>query len=353
MARELTTNEAIAILKQAAGLGCLTVRFTGGEPLLRSDFREIYLAARKLGLRVMIFTNATLLTPELAGLLAEVPPFEKLEVTSYGLTEKTCEASTRTPGSYEQYRRGLRLLYENKIPFVLKWAVLPPNREELEAILNGGVQVVGSDRLKPDLVTVFDLRSRRDDRTKNALIKNLRLSPEEILKIDERLDPEFKEFLSFIAGQAGCYGDLLFACLQGGGRAAVDAYGKLQFCLQLRHPETIYDLRQGSLKEALTEFLPRLRQMKARNKMYLERCGKCFLRPACLQCPARAWAESGELDEPVEYLCELTQVRARAAGLLRPGEKSWKLDDWHNRIPKAGDRTAADLNTAGKAGNQC
>ena len=49
-ARELSAEKIKAILSEAASLGCLTVRFTGGEPLLRNDFQEIYLFARRLGL---------------------------------------------------------------------------------------------------------------------------------------------------------------------------------------------------------------------------------------------------------------------------------------------------------------
>lgn len=51
-ARELTTEQWKDVLQQAADLGCLQVRFTGGEPLLRSDFEELYLFARRLGLKV-------------------------------------------------------------------------------------------------------------------------------------------------------------------------------------------------------------------------------------------------------------------------------------------------------------
>ena len=34
------------------------MRFTGGEPLLRPDFEELYLHARRLGMKVLLFTNA-------------------------------------------------------------------------------------------------------------------------------------------------------------------------------------------------------------------------------------------------------------------------------------------------------
>jgi len=40
--RELSTSAIKGILKEAASLGCLSVRFTGGEPLLREDFEELY-----------------------------------------------------------------------------------------------------------------------------------------------------------------------------------------------------------------------------------------------------------------------------------------------------------------------
>ena len=73
LARELETCAWKDILRQAAELGVMTVRFTGGEPLLRKDFSELYLFARRLGLKVMLFTNARLITPQIAALLADIP----------------------------------------------------------------------------------------------------------------------------------------------------------------------------------------------------------------------------------------------------------------------------------------
>ena len=75
--RELTTGQWQHIIKQAEELGALSVRFTGGEPLLRPDFSELYLFARRLGIKVQLFTNARLITPEMAELFARVPSIEK------------------------------------------------------------------------------------------------------------------------------------------------------------------------------------------------------------------------------------------------------------------------------------
>jgi hypothetical protein len=41
--RELTTAQWQDLFRQAADLGALSLRFTGGEPLLRPDFAELYL----------------------------------------------------------------------------------------------------------------------------------------------------------------------------------------------------------------------------------------------------------------------------------------------------------------------
>ncbi len=80
-AKEMTTGQIKGILTQAAQLGCLRVRFTGGEPLLRPDFEQLYLFARRLGKKVLIFTNGRLITPQLADLLARIPPLGKLDAS--------------------------------------------------------------------------------------------------------------------------------------------------------------------------------------------------------------------------------------------------------------------------------
>ena len=49
-ALEMPTGKVKRILDEAAALGCMQVRFTGGEPLLRPDFEELYLFARRLGM---------------------------------------------------------------------------------------------------------------------------------------------------------------------------------------------------------------------------------------------------------------------------------------------------------------
>jgi radical SAM protein with 4Fe4S-binding SPASM domain len=330
--RELSTEGLKKILSEAASLGCLRVRLTGGEPLLRDDFEELYLFARKLGLRVLLFTNATLMTAHLAELFARIPPLEKIEISFYGLKKESYEAVSRTPGSFEAAWRGIHLLLERKLPFVVKSALLPPNKDEVERIETWASTIPWMDK-PPSYSMFFGLRCRRDSNEKNDLIKKLRISPEEGLRILTRKQGKYldetKEFCSKFMGVPG---EKLFSCGSGIAGGCVDAYGYFQPCMELRHPDTVYNLKEGSLKDALSNFFPRIRGMKATNQEYLRRCARCFLKGLCEQCPAKSWMEYGTLDTPVEYLCEIAHTQAIYLGLIKENERAWEILDWRERM---------------------
>ena len=161
--RVLSTTAIKEILSETAALGALSIRFTGGEPLLRKDFIDLYLHACRLGLKVLLFTNARLITPELADLFARTPPLLKIEVTVYGLKPESYEAVSRVPGSYEEFRRGIGLLRERNVPFVVKgpscrrtWLRWSPSRP-------GAATLPAMDE-PPGYSLFFDLRARRDSR---------------------------------------------------------------------------------------------------------------------------------------------------------------------------------------------
>jgi radical SAM protein with 4Fe4S-binding SPASM domain len=329
--RELATGKIRNILREAVSLGCLSVRFTGGEPLLRGDFEELYVFARKIGLKVLIFTNATLITKHLADLFSRIPPLEKVEITVYGMKRDSYEAVTRIPGSFEASWRGISLMLEKNVPFIVKGALLPANKIEMDEFEEWAAKIPWMDEL-PSYSMFFDLRCRRDE-DKNKCIKSLRLSPEEGLKIlTRRKEKYIREMKDFCSKFMYPLGDRLFPCASGQGRGCVDAYGNFQSCMMLRHPDTIYDLGNGSLKDALETFFPKVREIKAVNSDYLNRCARCFLKGLCEQCPAKSWMEHGSLDTPVEYFCEIAHSQARFLGLINAKEKAWQVEDWKARV---------------------
>jgi radical SAM protein with 4Fe4S-binding SPASM domain len=336
--RELTAEQWKGILRQAADLGALSVRLTGGEPLLRPDFSEIYLYARRLGLKVVLFTNVRLITPQLADLLARVPPLKKIEVSAYGMYPQSYDAIACAPGAFAEFRRGVDLLLERQIGFMVKSVLLPPNRAEIEEFEAWASTIPGMDRL-PAYSVLLDLRTRRDLPAKNRLIAGLRFSPEEVVALVARREGSYRKAMAqFSARFLRPQGDQLFTC-GAGETGCVDAYGVYQMCMLLRHPDVVYDLSRGTIRQALTEAFPRFRELRATNPAYLQRCARCFLRGLCEQCPAKSWTEHGTLDTPVEYLCRVAHAQARYLGLLNEGEQAWDVADWQRRTEALAQRT--------------
>ena len=62
--------------EQAVDAGTLDLTITGGEPLVRSDFPEIYTAFTEMGFRIHLQTNLSLLDGALMDLIAERPPMQ-------------------------------------------------------------------------------------------------------------------------------------------------------------------------------------------------------------------------------------------------------------------------------------
>ena len=330
LSREMSTDFVKGILTEAADLGCWTVRFTGGEPLLRNDFAELYLFARHLGMKVMLFTNARLITPELAELLERMPPGRVVEVSVYGMSPESYDRVACHDGAFIEFRRGIDLLLQHKVPFIVKAPKLNVLKDEQEAFEAWAVSITSIDEI-PGYSMSFDLRSRRDNQVKNATIAKLRATPEEIVAVHSRRPFYIKEMAQFCSQFMGPSGDKLFRCGAGHG-TCVDAYGKAQLCLPLRDGETVVDLHEATLKSALVDIFPAMREIRATNPDYLRRCARCFLKGLCEQCPAKSWMEHGTLDTPVEYLCGVAHAQARFLGLLDEQESAWEVEEWHERV---------------------
>jgi len=113
--KELSFEEYACVLDQLAEAGTLYLTLSGGEPLVRKDFLDIVKYARKLGFVIIILTNATLITDDLADKLADFFP-KLVGVTLYGSREEIYARTTRRRGFFQKAVKGIRLLSERNIP---------------------------------------------------------------------------------------------------------------------------------------------------------------------------------------------------------------------------------------------
>jgi len=314
LAAELSTAEILGIARQAVDMGALWCLITGGEPLLRTDFADVYLGLKRLGLLVSVFTNACLVTEEHVRLFQRYPPRD-IEVTVYGATPETYERVTRRPGSFAAFSRGLDLLLASGLEVRLKATVLRSNAGELEAISR-----FCRERAKDGYRFDPLLHLRLDgDPVRNDEIRAERLAPEEIVAAERADEQRFAalrdhcdKYVSLDAAPAPSGAKRLFRCGAGAGSFVVGYDGTFRLCSALCHPDTTYDLRSGTLREAWEEWAPRVRSLSSASSAYLEQCGRCRLINLCLWCPAHAALETGALDEWVDYFCRVAHARAEA-----------------------------------------
>ncbi len=307
--RELTLPEVERIAEEAVSLGALWCLITGGEPLLREDFPDIYLCLKKKGLLVSVFTSATAVTAAHASLFRKYPPRD-LEITVYGATPETYEKVTRRPGSFAAFRRGLDLLSRAGLPVRLKAAALRSNAHEMTEIARFCRELTRDYfRFDPFLT----LRHDRDP-GRNREILAERLPLDEILRL-ERADPERMGSLErncdklLLPEDQGTGCRHIFRCGAGVKGFTLGWEGDFRLCSSLTQSDCVYDLREGSLAEAWERFVPRVLAMQSNREEYLAECGPCRLVNLCMWCPANAWLECGELDRPVESFCRMAHGR--------------------------------------------
>jgi radical SAM protein with 4Fe4S-binding SPASM domain len=259
------------VLDQIADAGCLWLQITGGEPFLRPDFLDIYTYAKQKGFLITLFTNGTMITPEIADYLAEWPPFS-IEITLYGHTQETYERVTRIPGSHARCRRGVELILERNLPLKLKTVAITTNVHELwdmKAYAEG-------------LGVSFHYDAEINARLDGSLgPTKYRLSPKEVValqKADVGVEEDILKFYDQYGGTPPSP-ENIYQCGAGLSSFHVDPDGLLSLCLMSRAHS--YDLRQGTFEEGWHDFLPDLRWQKRSRPSPCQSCslggGTCRL----------------------------------------------------------------------------
>ncbi|MBD3183176.1 radical SAM protein [Candidatus Poribacteria bacterium] len=309
---EISVDVIGRIADEAVELGSLWVLISGGEPLLRKDFSEIYISLKKKGLVPTVFTNACLITKEHIEIFNKYPP-KNLEVTVYGASEETYEKVTRQPGSYKAFVRGLDLLLENDIKVRLKAMALKSNLHEMDEIARFcRERTKDFFRFDPILHMRYDF-----DPVRNEEIRSERLSPQQIVEL-ERADPDRAQEMEELCDKFILPDPIkndknyLFGCASGIHSFVVGYDGVYRLCSSLWHPDCLYDLKTGTLAEAWNDFTPKILRMTSDKEEYHKSCGTCPIINLCLWCPAHTHLETGQMDERVDYFCKVAHERAKA-----------------------------------------
>lgn len=317
---ELSTGEALQLIDQIVEVGKPILILSGGEPLLRHDFFQIAEYAVSKGLRVVIGTNGTLLTENIAARLKEIP-ISRIGVSLDFPVPELQDKFRRKAGAFEAAIAGIVNARQTNIKVQINSTITRLNAPYLNDLVNLALRV-GAIAFHPFLLVPTG---------RGKGLQSVQLLPEEYERIlnwfnDKQIELADKIFFKptcapqylRIVRQRSRKGkpqgavptekpeltgihsgghSLTRGCLAGIGFCFISHRGRVQGC-------GYFDVEAGNIKKES------FNKIWSDSPLFLElrdlsnikgKCGICRYKKVCGGCRARAYEVSGDYLESEPY----------------------------------------------------
>lgn len=131
---ELTTEECFRLIDDILEVGKPVIILSGGEPLLRQDLFQIAGYAAKKGLRVVMGTNGTLITDEIAAKLKDTP-ISRVAVSIDFPTAELQDKFRGKSGAFEAAIAGIARLRQAGVEIQINSTITKLNMNHLNELL--------------------------------------------------------------------------------------------------------------------------------------------------------------------------------------------------------------------------
>ena len=306
--KELTAAQWLELAREARDRGMIFALLTGGEPLMRRDFFEIYKGMKELGLLISINTNGSMLQGEILEKFLADPP-ARFNISLYGGTNETYRNMCGVP-AYDRVKESIRALRKAGVDVSLNLSITPYNCQDLEQIHADAVEldvnVRSSAYMYPPVRVNGEVYGCAN-----------RLTPAESAECSvkwDRIRFTEEQFLRRAEGlialreveQDGCpvEADEGITCRAGSTGFWITWDGKMTPCGMMTTP-VVHPLRDG-FGAAWDE----LRAKTAALRMPSE-CSGCNHREICGVCAAVCFTETGRFDGVPTYVCEKAREKVR------------------------------------------
>ncbi len=302
---ELSAGEWKSVLDSLVQAGCLSIVFTGGEPLSRKDFTEIYLYARESAFDVRLFTSGWGLTEKTADIIARTG-ISRVEISVYG-REKLHDKITGKTGSFRVSVKAASAFKKRGVKVKLKCPLMKENAGQRGFVIelakiNGyefgfdGMLAPANDRDK-NIVT-----HRMTGRQARSVLRDARLSDGASASGINSSRPALR--------RPGSQDIRQIICSAGRNICAINPYGEIYPCLQL--PVSAGNVRERDFCDIWNNSRE-LKKIRAMRFDGLKQCPVCFLRKICGRCPGFAMLEDGDISGPSKAACNMARLRYEIA----------------------------------------
>jgi heme b synthase len=318
---ELEGPKSLEIIDQIAGLGKSVVILTGGEPLLREDIFDLARYGTEQGLRMVMATNGTLLTPVIAERIRS-SGIQRVSISLDGANAEEHDQFRQVQGAYQASLTGIEILKEAGVEFQVNTTITKHNYRRCREILDSVMHLGAVAHHLFLLVPTGRAREMADQEIDALEYEKLLLWFNQMQKkvpihLKATCAPHFYRILRQEAHKRGekvdfqTYGldAVTRGCLGGISFCFISYEGMVQPCGYLEM--TCGNLKKESFETiwANSQVFSRLRDFSA----YKGKCGRCEYVKFCGGCRARAFEATGDFmtEEP---LCMYQPARDIAHG---------------------------------------
>lgn len=315
---DLPTEEWLSFFEELKQCSVFNVSLSGGEPLLRKDFKELVDGIVKNKMRFSILSNGILVNDDIAEYIKSTSRCNSYQVSIDGPGPEEHDAC-RGKGAFEKALTGLKCLMRHKIPVNVRVTIHKYNVGSLNEIAEFLLDEIGLSSFSTNNAAYMGLcRENKDivqltaNEYSEAMARLLELDKRYKGRIMAAAGPlanaknwkemenakqQHREYLSGYGCLSSCGG--VFS------QMAVLADGTMVPCNQLSHIK-LGKINKDSLRDVWVNH-PELKRLRERRDVPLsnfEYCRTCEYISYCKGgCPATAYALAGSENKPAPDAC--------------------------------------------------
>lgn len=286
---ELTFKEISMFLDEISEMGTLFLVFTGGEPLLREDFWEIASYGKKKNFALYLYTNATLISEEIARDLKKLN-FLSVHLSLLGATPEVNDKITGIKGSFSKILKAIEHLKKYRVGILAKSTIIKENFHQTDDLKKLAKELDIELIMSPVLFSKRDGSSTDFYRLNSKQLKSY-YRQSKISEIKNTFSQREKT-------------DGLF-CAIGKTFVAITPEGKIYPCLSI--PYSAGNIRDKSFKE-IWNYSNILNQLRQHSLCETDECFKCPAKNYCIRCSGFSIMESGKFFSPSDQACKSAYI---------------------------------------------